>query len=322
MKRLFEYFITAWIIITVNFFLPRLIPGDPLLYLTGEASGDTAVAIDEVTREKLKQYYGLDQSLSHQYLHYLKGILTADLGYSIYFRTSVFELIQRTMPWTLFLVVTAILFATGIGASLGALSAWRRGKVIDKGLLILVMGAMAVPSFLLAIFLQLVFSIKLGIFPVSGAMTFYKNYTDFAGKALDVLWHSILPIGTLTMVLLSENYLLVRNTMINVLGADYIFVARMKGLPERMVMYRHALRNALLPLFTHASMRLGLAVGGMIFVETVFSYPGMGNLMYHSVTSHDYPVAQGVFLAITISVLTINFLIDLFYRRIDPRIKK
>jgi peptide/nickel transport system permease protein len=96
----------------------------------------------------------------------------------------------------------------------------------------------------------------------------------------------------------------------------------MKGLPERMVMYRHALRNALLPLFTHASMRLGLAVGGMIFVETVFSYPGMGNLMYRSVTSHDYPVAQGVFLVITISVLTINFFIDLFYRRLDPRIKE
>jgi peptide/nickel transport system permease protein len=322
MRRLFEYFITAWIIITVNFFLPRLIPGDPLLYLTGEASGDTAVAIDEVTREKLKQYYGLDQPLSNQYLNYLKGIFTADLGYSIYFRTSVFKLIQRTMPWTLFLVVTAILFATGIGACLGVLSAWRRGKVIDKGLLTFVMGTMAVPSFLLAIFLQLIFSIKLGIFPVSGAMTFYKNYPNFAGKALDVLWHSILPIGTLTMVLLSENYLLVRNTMINVLGADYIFVARMKGLPERMVMYRHAFRNALLPLFTHASMRLGLAVGGMIFVETVFSYPGMGNLMYRSVTSHDYPVAQGVFLAITISVLTINFLIDLFYRRLDPRIKE
>jgi peptide/nickel transport system permease protein len=322
MKRLFEYFITAWIIITANFFLPRLIPGDPLLYLTGEASGDTAVAIDEVSREKLKQYYGLDQSLSHQYLHYLKGIFTVDLGYSIHFRTSVFKLIQRTMPWTLFLVVTAILFASGIGTCLGVLSAWKRGKVIDKGLLTFVMGTMAVPSFLLAIFLQLIFSIKLGIFPVSGAMTFYKSYPGFTGKALDVLWHSILPIGTLTAVLLSEYYLLVRNTMINVLGADYIFVARMKGLPERMVMYRHALRNALLPLFTHASMRLGLAVGGMIFVETVFSYPGMGNLMYRSVTSHDYPVAQGVFLVITISVLTINFFIDLFYRRLDPRIKE
>jgi peptide/nickel transport system permease protein len=322
MKRLFEYFITAWIIITANFFLPRLIPGDPLLYLTGEASGDTVVAIDEITREKLKKYYGLDHPLSHQYLHYLKGIFTADLGYSIHFRTSVFKLIQRTMPWTLFLVVTAILFASVIGACLGVLSAWKRGKVIDKGLLTFVMGTAAVPSFLLAIFLQLIFSIKLDIFPVSGAMTFYENHSGFAGKALDVLWHSILPIGTLTVVLLSENYLLVRNTMINVLGADYIFVARMKGLPERMVMYRHALRNALLPLFTHASMRLGLAVGGMIFVETVFSYPGMGNLMYRSVTSHDYPVAQGVFLAITISVLTINFFIDLFYRRLDPRIKE
>jgi len=322
MKRLFEYFITAWIIVTANFFLPRLIPGDPLLYLTGEASGDTAVTIDEATREKLKQYYGLDHPLSHQYLHYLKGIFTADLGHSIFFRTSVFNLIKRTMPWTIFLVVTAILFASLIGACLGALSAWKRGSMLDKGLLTFVMGITAAPSFLLAMFLQIIFSIKLDIFPVSGAMTFYKSYSGFSGKVLDVLWHSILPIGTLTVVLLSENYLLVRNTMINVLGADYIFFARMKGLPEWMVMYRHALRNALLPLFTHASVRLGLAVGGMIFVETVFSYPGMGNLMYRSVTSHDYPVAQGVFLVITITVLTINFFIDLFYRRLDPRIKE
>ena len=122
MKRVFEYLITAWIIITANFFLPRLIPGDPLLYLTGEAEG-TEVTIDEATREKLRQYYALDQPMSQQYLHYLKGIFTADLGHSIYFRTGVSTLIRQTMPWTLFLVATAILLSSGIGVCLGILSA-------------------------------------------------------------------------------------------------------------------------------------------------------------------------------------------------------
>jgi peptide/nickel transport system permease protein len=321
MNRFLEYLLTAWIIITANFFLPRLIPGDPLLYLTGEASGDTAVTIDEATRQKLKQYYGLDQPLRTQYWRYIRGIFTADLGHSIYFRTSVSGLILQTIPWTLFLMLTAIFFSAAIGTCLGVLSAWKRGTIIDKGLLILVTGTIAVPSFLLATFLQLILSIKLDLFPVSGAMKLYENYDNIGYKGLDILWHSILPIASLTLVLLAENYLLVRNTMITVLGADYIFVARMKGLPEWMVMY-HALRNALLPLLTHASLRLGLAVGGMIFIETVFSYPGMGNLIYRSVTTHDYPVTQGVFLVITITVLTINFLLDLFYQRLDPRIKE
>ena len=320
MKRATEYLITAWIIITANFFLPRLIPGDPLLYLTGEAEG-TEVTIDEATREKLRQYYALDQPVVQQYLHYLKGIFTADLGQSIYFRTGVSKLIRQTMPWTLFLVTTAILLSSGIGIYLGILSARKRGRLVDKSLLISVMSTTAVPSFLLAVFLQIGFSIKLSIFPVSGSMTFYSDYSSLAGKMLDVLWHSALPILALTIALLGDSYLLVRNTMVNVLGTDYIFVARMKGLPEWIEMGRHALRNALLPLFTHTSLRLGLAVGGMIFVETVFSYPGMGNLMYRSVTTHDYPVTQGVFLVITITVLAINLLIDLLYRHLDPRIR-
>lgn len=320
MKRVIEYLITACIIITANFCLPRLIPGDPLLYLTGEAEG-TEVTIDETTREKLRHYYALDQPVVQQYLHYLRGIFTADLGQSIYFRTGVSTLIRQTIPWTFFLVATAIVLSSGMGICLGVLSAWKRGKLMDKSLLISVMGTTAVPSFLLAVFLQIGFSIKLSIFPVSGAMTFYGSHSSLIGRTLDVLWHSALPILTLTLVLLGDSYLLVRNTMVSALGTDYVFVARMKGLPEWIVMGRHALRNALLPLFTHTSLRLGLAIGGMIFVETVFSYPGMGNLMYRSVTTHDYPVTQGVFLVITITILAINLLIDLLYRRLDPRIE-
>ena len=198
MKRVLEYLVTAWIIITANFCLPRLIPGDPLLYLTGEAAG-TEVTIDEATREKLRHYYALDQPVAKQYLHYIRGIFTGDLGQSIYFRTGVSTLIRQAIPWTLLLVITAIILSSGIGICLGVLSAWKRGGLMDKSLLISVMGTTAVPSFLLAVFLQIGFSIKLGIFPVSGAMTFYSNNLSLMDRTLDILWHSMLPVLTLTI---------------------------------------------------------------------------------------------------------------------------
>ena len=151
MKRFLEYLLTAWLVITANFLLPRLVPGDPLLYLTGEASGDTAVTIDQATREKLEQHYGLDQPLRQQYVHYLQGLLTADLGHSIHFRTSVLDLIRQTMGWTLFLMVTAIMLSSAVGTCLGVLSAWKRGTLVDRGLLTLLVGTLAIPSFLLAV---------------------------------------------------------------------------------------------------------------------------------------------------------------------------
>ena len=321
MKRLVEYLVTAWIIITVNFFLPRMMPGDPLLYLTGEASGDASVVIDEATRQELRRYFRLDLPLSRQYGHYLAGIFTGDLGYSIHHRTGVAGLIGRTLPWTLLLTLTAVALSTLLGAWLGALAAWRRGGAVDRGLTVVVLAVMAVPAFLLALLFQLLFSVKLGLFPVSGALTVYEAHLGAGARALDILHHAALPVAVLTLVLLPESFLLTRSSMLGVLAADYVLVARLKGLPERRVIYRHALRNALLPLMTQASLRIGLAVGGMIFVETVFSYPGMGELMYRSVTTHDYPVAQGVFLVITVAVLTINLAIDLAYRRIDPRVR-
>jgi len=321
MKRLIEYLITIWIIITINFLLPKLIPGDPLLYLTGEASGDASIHIDEITREKLKQYYGLDQPVFQQYLHYLKGIFTLDFGYSIHYRTNVSKLILQTLPWTVFLIFAAIFISLFIGIFLGVLSAWKKDKLADKGLLMVIMGTSAIPPFLLALVFQIIFSIKLDIFPVSGGLTSFKENLSLIEKSADIFWHSALPIAVLTIVLIPDNYLLIRNTIIKVLSEDYIFVAKMKGLPKHIIMFRHALRNALLPILTHASLRLGLAVGGMIFVEIVFSYPGMGNLMYQSVLTHDYPLTQGIFFVITITVITINFLLDLVYRFIDPRIK-
>jgi len=320
-QRLLEYLVTAWVIITVNFLLPRLVPGDPLLYLTGEASGDVDVMVDEVTREKLAHYYNLDQPLPLQYWHYLTGIFTGDLGYSLYFKTSVVSLIWQTLPWTIFLVANAVVWATVGGTILGVLSAWWRGSLFDQALLLMTTVTMAIPAFLLAILLQILFGIKLDLFPISGAMTVYQTNTTLLAHLVDIIWHAILPITTLTLMLIAETYLLVRNSIITILGADFIFVARLKGVPEWRIMYHHALRNVWLPLFTQNSLRLGMAVSGMIFVETVFSYPGMGNLMYRSVTTHDYPVTQGVFLIITLTVLLINFVVEMLYQRLDPRLQ-
>jgi peptide/nickel transport system permease protein len=318
LKRFPEYLVTVWIILTINFLLPRMVPGDPLLYLSGEAGGDTAVSLDEETRQKLKKYYGLDRPLWQQYVHYLKGICRADLGYSLYFKKPVSLLICKTLPWTLALVIPAILFSAFAGMILGTWAAWQRGRMPDRLMLLSVTLTAAVPSFLLAVFMQMMFAIRLEWFPVSGAMDFYQNYGSMWEKIRDVSGHWVLPFACLSGVMIPEKCLLVRNTLLGILGEDYIFTARLRGIPESLLMYRHALPNALLPLFTHVTTRLGLAAGGMIFIESIFSYPGMGELMHRAVMTHDYPLAQGIFLLITLTVLTLNYLADLLYPCLHP----
>ena len=320
MRRLLEYLLIVWIVLTINFLLPRLIPGDPILYLTGEATGDSAVVVDEQTRQRMRQDLGLDQPLAWQYVRYLGGLLGADLGRSIHHRVAVLDLIRGALPWTLALVLTAVCLATLLGAGLGTLAAWRRGSPLDRALTVPAVALMASPSFLLAMVLQLVCSIKLGLLPASGGETVHLT-ASAAGQALDLLRHALLPVAALTLALLPESFFCARNNLGGVLASDFVFMARLKGLPEWRVLYGHALRAAMLPLLTQASLRLGLAMGGTIFVESVFSYPGLGDLMYRAVTTHDYPLAQGIFLVITLAVLTINLLLEVAYRRLDPRVR-
>ncbi len=312
------YLLTLWAVLTINFLLPRALPGDPVLAMQ-DPNSDIYVT-DDAARARLAAYYGLDRPLGEQYLGYLRGIATGDLGWSIQQNIPVADLIRARLPWTLLLVVPSLLLATLITVIAGAQSAWVRGSRGDRSLLVLFTLLRTIPVFFLGILALILFSVRLGWFPVAGATTPFRQWSTPWQAGLDVLHHWALPAALMTIELIGGRYLLMRNSMVSVLGEDYMLVARAKGLPERAVKYRHGLRNAILPVVTAFSALLGFAVAGSIFIETLFAYPGMGRLMYTAVSVRDYPVLEGAFLVVAVSVLTANLLTDLSYRWLDPRV--
>ena len=296
-------------------------PGNPLSYLT-DPGGDIPPArmTDEKT-ERLLAYYGLDKPLSEQYVNYMVGIIRGDFGLSIYYGDPVLEVILSRLKWTLLLVGTSTAIYMTLGILLGATSAWARGRKKDMGLLISILSISSFPSFFLGILLAIIFGIKLDLFPISGAQTVFATYSSPLEEIFDILHHLILPAATLVITHIGGTYLLMRNSMLGVLGEDYIMTARAKGLSERYILHRHALANALLPTVTMAAMTVGFMVTGTIFVETVFAYPGIGNLVYKSVLNRDYPLLQGLFLFISIAIVGANLIADMIYMRLDPRVK-
>ena len=315
--RFMEYLVTFLVIITMNFFLPRLMPGDPFLHLSGEA-GEEIVAFTQEQREYFAAYYGLDRPLPEQYYRYVTGLVRGDLGFSYYYRDDVATIILRRLPWTLLIVTAATFLSLIIGIALGSFSAWRREAWQDKVTYLFMIIFSEIPAFLLGIMLLIFFAAGMGLFPLSGAMTHFSGYTGLE-KVKDVLHHAILPVIALSLARAGGIYLLVRNTLTTILGKDYMRTARAKGLSKRRIRYRHALKNALLPLVTRVALQLGGMVGGAVLVENVFAYPGLGSLMREAVFVRDYPLLQGIFLVLAIGVLTANLLADLLYRVLDPR---
>lgn len=312
-----EYLVTFLAILTINFFLPRLMPGDPFLHLSGE-TGQEIVSFTEEQREYFLAYYGLDRPLPEQYLRYLTGLLRGDLGFSYYYKDDVLAIILRRLPWTFLMVTAATFFSLCLGVALGSFSAWRRESWQDKATYLFMIIFSEIPAFLLGIMFLIIFAAGLGLFPLSGAMSHFAGYTGWE-KVKDVLYHAALPVTTLSLVRAGGIYLLVRNTLTTVLGKDYMRTARAKGLKERHIRYRHALKNALLPLVTRVALQLGGMVGGAVLVENVFAYPGLGRLMREAVFVRDYPLLQGIFLVLAVGVLGANFLADQLYRWLDPR---
>ena len=315
-----EYLVTLMIILTINFFLPRLMPGDPFLHLSGEA-GMEIVTFTEEQREYFIAHYGLDRPLSEQYLRYLAALLRGDLGFSYYYNADVAGIILGRIPWTLLMVTAATFFSLLLGIFLGSFSAWRREAWQDKVTYLLIVIFSEIPVFLLGIMLLIVFAAGLGLFPLSGAITPFSGYTGFA-LTKDILHHAMLPVIALSLTRAGGIYLLVRNSLTTILAKDYMRTARAKGLSEGRIRYRHALKNAMLPLVTRVTMQLGGMVGGVVLVENIFAYPGLGRLMQEAVFVRDYPLLQGIFLVLAFSVLTANLLADLLYRFLDPRIRE
>jgi len=244
-----------------------------------------------------------------------------DLGQSYRYSggRSVLEVLAEHFAWTLLLVLVSLTLAVLIGCSLGAWSAWRHGSKSDLALVTLFFALRSVPSFWLAMLFIPVFAVGLGWLPVGDSYSF-PRLAGWAG-VIDVAHHAVLPIIVLTLAYLPTAFAIMRTSMLGEIGADYIRTARAKGVPERLVLYRHALRNALLPVVTLIAIDLGQLLGGVVLIETVFNYRGLGSMMFEAVKSRDYPLLQGGFLLFTIVILTINLIVDLAYERLDPRVR-
>lgn len=301
--------------LTLNFLLPRLMPGNPLVFLAGEDVGFMSSAEKEAILDK----HGLNDSLLEQYGTYIKNILTGDFGYSYQQKRQILELLMERLPWTMLLTGLGLVISTIIGVMFGAISAWRRGTKTDANLLTVFMFLSAMPSFWVGMILVSVFASQLGWLPVFGAESAWSNLSGI-DRLIDIGEHLILPLTTLILISVTSTFMIMRYSMLNVLGEDYIMMAKAKGVKDKVIKYKHAMRNALLPVATVFMLSLGFTLGGATVIETVFAYPGVGRLMFESVLSRDYPLIQATFLIITFSVVIANFLADLIYPLLDPKV--
>jgi len=316
-RRIGFYLAAAWVALTLNFFLPRLMPGDPATALFARFRG----RIGPEAMIALRETFGLtDAPLLGQYLMYLKHVIRGDLGISVaYFPSPVADVIGTGLLWTMFLAGTAVVLSFIIGTGLGIVVAWWRRGALDTWLPSTLVFLGAFPYFWLAMVALYVLGFSLRWFPLGHAYSDEIAPGWSLSFAADVARHAVLPVGTVVLATLGGWLLSMRNTMISVLGSDYVNLARAKGLPPSRVVLRYAARNALLPSVTGFGMALGFVLGGSLLTEIVFSYPGQGYLLVQAVRNQDYPLMQGIFLVITLAVLAANLLVDVVYLWLDPR---
>ncbi len=315
--RVAQYALIILVALSLNFAIPRLAPGSPIDYLVPSEQVST---ITPEQREQVLAQFGLEKPLAEQYWRYLVGILHGDLGYSTQQGRPVVDMLLERLPWTLVLVGGAITLALVVGAGTGFLSAARRGGRTEVGGLALFMFLDSMPPFWIGMLLLVVFSGYLKLLPVFGALPLRGEAGGF-GLTFEVAQRLVLPLLTLTLVRAGWLFLVARSSLAGELSEDYILMAEAKGLSRRRVVLGHGVRNALLPLVTAVAVEVGTVVGGATVVETVFSYPGLGRLIYESVLSRDYPVLQGAFLLLAVGVIVANLLADLLYPLIDPRVR-
>jgi peptide/nickel transport system permease protein len=320
LQRLAFYLFTAWAAITINFFIPRLIPGDPVMSLIARSQGQMSTK----AIESLYVLFGLNknESMFEQYLHYWRQLAHGDLGVSFtFFPTPVSEVISQSLPWTVALVGVTTLVSFLLGTSLGVFAGWRRGSWVDA-VIPATTFLSSIPYFWLGLIAITLFAGPGSFFPSSGGFDpgVVPGWDGaFIGSAVT---HSLLPAATILISSVSGWILSMRNMMVTVAAEDYITVAHAKGLSDRRVMTMYAARNALLPNVSGFALALGFIVGGTLLVEIVFSYPGLGYELFQAVGAKDYPLMQGIFLVITLSVLLANFLADVAYLLLDPRTRK
>ncbi len=313
-RRLLQVVPTILLILVMNFVVLHAAPGDVVDILAGEAGAATPEYMAE-----LRARFGLDQPLSVQLGRYLLNIASLDLGWSFRHQRSVLALIGERLPPTLLLMGISFTLAIGIGVALGVAAARRVNRPADGVISLVALLFYATPTFWIGLMMIVLFSVKLGWLPTGGMMTLSGSFT-LAGRALDVARHAVLPATALSLFYVAIYTRLMRASMLEVYGMDYVRTAFAKGLSDGRVAWRHVLRNALLPIVTVAGLQVGSVLGGAVLVETVFAWPGLGRLAYEAVFTRDFNLLLGILVISSLLVIVVNILVDLLYAALDPRI--
>ena len=314
-ERLVHSLFVLWAVVTILFLMFRLMPGDPLAVYISET-------LTEEAQNAIREQFGLDRPLWQQYFIYLANLLRGELGTSFHIKQPVMDIILAVLPNTLVLTLTGLVIAYVFGVVVGAFLAWKRGTWIEGAVIPAALATRAAPEFWVGMVLLAVFSFSLGWFPAGGANTAGSFHAGAVDRmlSLDFLHHLVLPALTLALYLQGLPLLLMRSTMLEIMHEDFVTMARMKGLPEWRIVLGHAARNALLPVVTAFTLSLGQLIGGNVVVELVFSWPGLGRVLVNAVLSKDYPLAQGAFFLVALALVSMNFVADVLYAALDPRV--
>lgn len=314
-RRTLQLVVTLWAVGTVLFGLFRLMPGDPTSYVVSSQMTQEA-------RRQIIESYGLNEPLYVQYIKFLQNLVVLDFGQSFHSNQPVTQVIATYLPNTLVLMLTAFIAAYTIGITLGVLSGWYRGSRFERSTVITALTARSVPTFYVGLIVLWIFGAELGVIPMSGMTSLGTQNAGFWSMvfSVDFLQHLLAPALVLGFYFMGYPLLIMRSSMLEVLSEDFIDVCRAKGLKERTIMFRHAARNAMLPVVTAAAIALGYAVGGSVLIETVFAWPGIGREMVRAVLRRDFPVAQGTFIVLAATIIILNFVADLAYGYLDPRV--
>lgn len=318
-RRIIYSIVILYIIATLNFVIFRLMPIDPVRAIVGQ---NVFYASRPDIVEQLTAMFGLDKPLPVQYLYYVWDMFTFNFGYS--FQSGfpfVTAGIAQRLPNTLLLLGSSTILAVIIGIALGTIAAARRGSMADNTIVTSGLLTNALPSFWLGLIILTVFGLGLQWIPLAGTMS-RPPPTDPIAQIVDVLWHLAAPMTVLTIISFGGFILIMRATLLEVMSEDYIVTARAKGLDEHTVLFRHAMRNALLPMVTVIALSFGFILSGAIITETIFSWQGLGYWAYASISTRDYPVLQALFFIISLCVVLANFIADIIYGFLDPRIKR